>query len=68
MIESSLHEGEELQEYEEDVDRSLVIHRDMKESYMMKKLLGGYDGEDLRYANSSPHEVILPSYKKASRG
>lgn len=37
-----------------------MIHEDIKKYDMTMKLLEGHDFEDLRFADSSPVEVILP--------
>jgi len=47
---------------------ALVIHDDLKTRDEMKKLQEGYSCKDLRYANMSRTQVILPSYKGTFRG
>ena len=63
-IESSLHEDEP-QGYRADTEGALVIHEDLKTRDEVKKLQKGYSCKELRYANTSQTQVILPSYKEA---
>ena len=64
-IEPSLHEDEP-QEYR--VEGALVIHDDLKTRDEVNKLQKGYSCKNLRYANTSRTQVILPSYKEPFRG
>ena len=66
-IEPSLHE-DETQEYVADIEGALVIHEDLKTRDEVKKLQKGYSCKELRYANTSQTQVILPSYKEAFKG
>ena len=65
-IEPSIHEDMP-QEYGADTEGALVIHEDLKTRDEVKKLREGYSFKDLRYANTSRTQVILPSYKEAFR-
>ena len=47
---------------------ALVIHDDLKTQDEVKKLQEGYSCKDLRYANTSRTQVILPSCNEAFRG
>jgi len=59
-IKPSLHE-DETQEYVADIEGALVIHEDLKTRDEVKKLQKRYSCKELRYANTSQTQVILPS-------
>ena len=64
----NLHDDDKPQEYGEERHRASVIHEDLEKYDKKKKILEGRRCEDIRYDNTSPANIVLPSYKEASRG